>query len=593
MLYRLLATTALLFYAAPAQAQNACGMQLGGPPVFCDTFDSKNPGIPSRTGDLDPNVWGVSRLPGGGTNFGQGQSATQPPVHIQMCDGTTPAVISPKDVVICNGQLREATNDDGGVTSLAMYPKQPFDWAGRTGTVSFDLSNDTGGPHAAWPEFWISDLPVPDPFTHSDPCDLCSVPKNAFGIRLSLGSGAGNAGLCPNGGDTARWGASDLVIVSNYVDRTFSWGQPNTRIFSCVKSSPGSNGPLNHVEIRVSQNQIELWGSDAGSRSLQLMTRWSNISLPLTRGLVWLEDAHYNADKSAAPGFPSQREHTWTWDNVAFDGPFTYRDFSYDALDAGTPYGSDGSINLGKTAFPGQPASWNVLNLPANPNPAAVRVLFTTEDQGAPSVVTVTVNGHPHTEAWPFPETGWSPRPHAVTIPVTDLVPGTNVVQIGADQPITTSNVNIVLVAVPGGVPVLPGSNNAYPGSGGGLATNGVCGSSNGATVSSAPTANLCLVGAASPASGTGPWTWTCAGINGGVTASCSANKANTAVNGACGSANGKPTQTAPRTGLCASGVASVVAGTGPWTWTCAGTGGGSSASCSAPVASVCTVVCR
>ncbi len=28
-----------------------------------------------------------------------------------------------------------------------------------------------------------------------------------------------------------------------------------------------------------------------------------------------------------------------------------------------------------------------------------------------------------------------------------------------------TSNVNIVLVDVPGGVPVLPGSNNAYPAS--------------------------------------------------------------------------------------------------------------------------------
>jgi hypothetical protein len=598
------AAIALFFYAAPTQAQNACGMQLGGPPIFCDTFDAKNPGIQSRTGDLDPNVWGVSRIPGGGTNFGQGQSAVQPPVRIQMCDGTTPAVTSPKDVVICNGQLREASNDNptlqfdaGGVTALAMYPKQPFDWAGRTGTVSFDLSNDTQGEHAAWPEFWISDLPVPAPFTHSDPCDLCSVPQNGFGIRFDLGSQKGNAGLCPNGGDTTRWGASDLVIVSNYVDKTYSWGQPNTRIFSCVKSAPGPNGPLNHVEIRVSQNQVELWGSDAGSKSLQLMTRWSNINLPLTRGLIWLEDVHYNADKGIPPGFTTQREHTWTWDNVAFDGPFTYRDFSYDALDDATPYSGNGyiagSINLGKTSDPGRTSSWNVLNLPANPNAAAVRVLFTTEDQGAPSVVNVIVNGHAHTEAWPFPNTGWSPRPHAVTIPVTDLVPGTNVVQIGADKSIATSNVNIVLVAVPGGVPDLPGSNNAYPGTGTTSASNGVCGSAAGSTVTSAPTANLCVVGAASTVSGTGPWSWTCAGTNGGTTASCSANKASTAVNGACGNANGKPVQTAPRTGLCAAGLASLVTGAGPWTWTCGGTGGGSDASCSAPVASVCTVVCR
>jgi hypothetical protein len=51
-----------------------------------------------------------------------------------------------------------------------------------------------------------------------------------------------------------------------------------------------------------------------------------------------------------------------------------------------------------------------------------------------------------------------------VTVPVTDLVTGTNVVQLGADVAEVTSNVDIVLVNVPGGVPVLPGSNNSYPG---------------------------------------------------------------------------------------------------------------------------------
>jgi hypothetical protein len=54
-------------------------------------------------------------------------------------------------------------------------------------------------------------------------------------------------------------------------------------------------------------------------------------------------------------------------------------------------------------------------------------------------------------------------RTLAVTIPVTDLVAGTNVVQLGADQPLATSNVDIVLAGVPGGVPVLPGNATAYP----------------------------------------------------------------------------------------------------------------------------------
>ncbi len=52
---------------------------------------------------------------------------------------------------------------------------------------------------------------------------------------------------------------------------------------------------------------------------------------------------------------------------------------------------------------------------------------------------------------------------------------------------------------------------------------NGVCGSANGAAVSSAPTANLCTAGTPSAVAGSGPWTWSCAGSNGGSTASCSA----------------------------------------------------------------------
>jgi Immunoglobulin domain len=59
--------------------------------------------------------------------------------------------------------------------------------------------------------------------------------------------------------------------------------------------------------------------------------------------------------------------------------------------------------------------------------------------------------------------------------------------------------------------------------SGGGTVVNGVCGSSNGGTFSSAPTTNLCSAGTASSVTGSGPWNWTCAGSGGGTTASCSA----------------------------------------------------------------------
>jgi hypothetical protein len=51
----------------------------------------------------------------------------------------------------------------------------------------------------------------------------------------------------------------------------------------------------------------------------------------------------------------------------------------------------------------------------------------------------------------------------------------------------------------------------------------GVCGSANGKTVSSIPSANLCSSGIASSVMGEGPWTWDCNGLNNGETVSCKA----------------------------------------------------------------------
>ena len=115
-------------------------------------------------------------------------------------------------------------------------------------------------------------------------------------------------------------------------------------------------------------------------------------------------------------------------------------------------------------------------------------------------------------------------------------------------------------------------------------AVNGSCGSANGTDVASAPSSNLCSAGTASGVSGSGPWSWDCAGANGGVTALCSAQLV---ANGSCGSANAVAVVSAPSSNLCAAGTASSVSGSGPWSWTCAGIGSGAqAASCLAPLAS-------
>jgi hypothetical protein len=452
-------------------------MQLGGTVIFCETFDAPAGVAGTRTGDLNPNVWGVSRTIGGGVNFGQGEYNQWNATIIQKCDGTTPSVVAPQDIIICDGQLREASNDNnsgifeaGDVTSLAMYPKQPFDFAGRTGTVSFDVSNDAG-PHGAWPEFWISDLPVPDPFNHFDSWQ--ALPANGLAVRFDGVAPIGSQGTCPNANNLSslRFTVDSAAAVRNYVlDDTLGYGPGIVKVtvLDCAIESSGP-GQMNHIELRISQSQIDVYATDAGvtatPATLKHIAVITNANLTLTRGLIWLEDVHYNGDKILDPTRTSQREHTFSWDNVAFDGPFPGRDFSYDAPDNTLP-GANGSVNIGRFSQANQTSSWNVANVPANPQAAAVRVLFDFNQGGGPNptVLNVTVNGNAHSVAWPYPDEGeYDWRTYAVTIPVTDLVAGTNVVQLGADVAIVFSNVDIVLAGVTGAVPVLPGANDAYP----------------------------------------------------------------------------------------------------------------------------------
>jgi hypothetical protein len=439
--------------SGPASAEGTCALQSATSPLaFCDTFDAPtNTG--NRSGDLNGTVWGVSRIIGD-ANFGQGTANAATPTAILGCGGTS-TVLPPRDVIVCNGQLREATNDNGGVTVLAMYPKQPFDFAGRTGTIGFDVSNDSHGTHAAWPEVWLTDTPVPAPFNHFD--SWIALPQHGFGIRFAAQVGPGQYGYCPNHDNTTRWTVDSAVVIRNYLyDDTNGFGARSVILtpLDCVTSPPDGSGVMNHVELRVSQNQIDVYATDAGTTTpLKHIAVLTNANLTLTRGLLWLEDVHYNADKA---GVPSQRNHTFIWDNVAFDGPFTYRDLSFDALDANVP-GRDGTVNLGKTSGANQSASWDVLGLPAAPSAQAVRVLFNFFHENAPTVLQLTVNGQSHAVAWPYPERqGYTWRTLAVPITLTDLVTGTNVVTIGADQGIITSNVNIVLVNTGAVVPAAP-----------------------------------------------------------------------------------------------------------------------------------------
>jgi len=165
----------------------------------------------------------------------------------------------PYEIQVCNDEVVDTVSDAGTVTSLAMYPKQPFDFAGRTGTIALDVSNDTHGSHAAWPELWITDQPVPAPFAHE--ASLQALPRSEFGIRLAgCTDTTGQENTCSLGSD----GVDSAITVGNYAeDDSFNGGSLKViGLGSVLKSQPGS-GQMNHYEIRVSQGQIDAYGKNA------------------------------------------------------------------------------------------------------------------------------------------------------------------------------------------------------------------------------------------------------------------------------------------------------------------------------------------
>jgi hypothetical protein len=436
-----------------AEAQSVgngpCGLSL---PAFCDTFDQPS-GIGNRSGQLNGTVWGVSRLIGA-ANLGQAQFNAASPTQLQGCNGTLPAVLPPNDVIICNGQLREATNDNAAVTALAMYPKQPFDFAGRTGIVTFDVSNDQPGVHTVWPEFWMSDQPVPVPFTHFG--SLLSVPRNGFGIRFA-------AGGC--GGSASHWTADSAIVVRNYVpDGSKGPGEKPIagavalQSLGCVTNSNGMAGSLNHVEIHVSQNQLDVYATDAGTTApLKHIAVVPNVNLSFTRGLIWIEDVHYNAHK-----FGGAAEHTFAWDNVGFDGPAIAHDLTFDVPDNTQPVvGYPGTINLGWGAGPGTGPTLSIPGVTNIQNATAALLTFHFFATADPSSVTYTLNGHSHTVKPAFApgldtNGGFSPISFAEPVPLNEVVPGTNSVTISTNLPGVVSNVDLVLVAAGGGGCVCP-----------------------------------------------------------------------------------------------------------------------------------------
>ena len=401
--------------------------------AFCETFDAPHNGG-TRTGDLDPVLWGVSRV--ANINPTQQMLNDVSQVSITGC-GSSAWSFAPADVRICDGQLFEAVNDGGGVVNLDTYPKQPFNFEGRTGRVTFDVSADSEGSHAAWPEFLITDKPVP-------------------GARVSISGGTPAAAVNEVGfsldGCSAGPGGTTTGVGSIFVTRDGVYEEPAFSGVGCV--TKGSPRAMNHFEVRVSQNRLEVWGTDAGGAVLKQLAVADNLALSpnFKQGLVWLNDVHYNARKSVEPcECGTQWNHTFVWDNLGFDGPKTYRDLGFDVPDANVPGGpapaGDPTRRTGFQIGRG-PTTLTVPGVFRNQTPTGAYVMFNTYSF-ADTVPSVSVNGNPAIAAPRppgFTTFGWYSA--AVPVPLDQVHDGNNTLTFtSGDSTTTIANISIILVA--------------------------------------------------------------------------------------------------------------------------------------------------
>ena len=83
----------------------------------------------------------------------------------------------------------------------------------------------------------------------------------------------------------------------------------------------------------------------------------------------------------------------------------------------------------------------------------------------------------------------------------------------------------------------------------------------------------MCSIGVASSVNtNANGWTWTCAGSNGGTTAYCTAYMPDPdPEDGVCGSVHETFVSSKPTSNLCSVGAPSTVGGNGPWNWSCEG----------------------
>jgi hypothetical protein len=396
--------------------------------AFCDPMNT-NQGSPStsRTGTLNPVLWGVSRWTGS-NNPSQNLVANWADSTQNQC-GNNVQVSNLTDINVCNGETVESQNDNQTVQTLAMYPRQPFNFANRTGVVEFNVSDNSEQSHAAWPTFAITDQPVPAPDSDTAIDTLNANPRNGIGVDL-VGDGTSNP-HCITG----------MIWYSTNYSPSAPQGSDGCALASTNVTQ------MNHVEVQVNSTGVTVYMSDAGTNNMVRIAQ-ASFAVPLTQGLVWLEDNHYNGNK-----FGNQQTDTFGWNDLAFDGPVLPRDLGFDVLDhtgSGQPAQSgQPTTNIGYHSA-GTTVTMQTATGPTASEIAAASgaIIVLNMDAGSGSIQ-YAVNGQVNS-ASSLPNSST----FALPVPLSEIVPGKNTIAIsyagGASGDL--ANVDLILQGAGGTV---------------------------------------------------------------------------------------------------------------------------------------------
>jgi hypothetical protein len=308
-------------------------------PAFCETFETPHPG--GRGGEIDESRWSFSRWDRTTSLWWTRATAQSfpdgmPPVAT-LCGQPFQGVLPPNDVRTCEGvgvdgtvsrQLHEVFDDQGDFALHSFMARQPFDFTGRTGKLVFDVDakqNPYNQGHGWWNEVWITEAPGPLPHDEATG-GVFTYPRRGIGIQFTR---QGAELELP--ADGSWWGnaVGRVIVVDDdrvihdyrYYDGFDDDGEEvNFR---------ARDAALNHVEIRISQDRLEVWVSDVDDPgTTRRRAAVGNLDLGFSRGYVHLQHAQFDARidgmpgcEAGVPGTCPTSSQTYRWDNIAFDGP--------------------------------------------------------------------------------------------------------------------------------------------------------------------------------------------------------------------------------------------------------------------------------